>query len=598
MVLRLRRLFGRRRPNVSELRTQTRKGPRSSSRRTALLNSSVHGCKIRGMNQFQEQTTQIVFESEARKQLLAGLDRAADAIGCTLGPKGKTVLIQRQGQGPLVTKDGVTVSKSIRLKDPVARMGADLVREAASQTNDVAGDGTTTASVLTQALVREGMKLVEAGSSSLAVCRGMNATVELVLEELRKSAKTVTTDEEIAQIGTISANGDKSIGQQIAEAMARVGRDGVITVEDAKGMQTTMEVVEGMQLDRGYVSPYFVTDPERMRTVYENALVLVTDKKISSFKDLQPVLETVLRVRQPLLLIAEDFEGDAMTGLVINRVQGKLPVVAVKAPGYGQHRSDLLADICVLTGATLVSSVTGLSLDKVIGENFGSVAKIVADAKVTTLVGVGKTKAAVASRVEEIRTQMADVTLGQDELTKLRVRAAKLANGVAIIRVGGATEIEMQERKFRIEDALNATKAAAEEGIVPGGGMALYNAVTKVRATVGDMAGVDPDEVQGARAVFRACLSPLNKIAENAGVNAAVVLRNLELDAVKAPLETDNRGYNAATDEYCDLVEAGVIDPVKVTRSALKNAASVATTFLSLDAVIYDEPTKEQPSEQ
>src|SRR5579885_970116 len=288
------------------------------------------------MNQFQPSSTEIVFESDARKQLAAGLDKAANAIGCTLGAKGKTVLIQRPGTAPLVTKDGVTVSKAIRLKDPVEGMGADLVKEAASQTNDVAGDGTTTASVLTQALVREGMKLVEAGSSALAVCRGINATVDLVLDELKKSAKAVTTDEEIAQVGTISANGDASIGRQIAEAMAKVGRDGVITVEDAKGMQTTMEVVEGMQLDRGYVSPYFVTDPERMRAVYENALVLVTDKKISSFKDIQSTLETVLRVRQPLLIIAEDFEGDAMTGLVINRVQGKLPVVRSE-----EHTSEL-----------------------------------------------------------------------------------------------------------------------------------------------------------------------------------------------------------------------------------------------------------------
>ena len=550
------------------------------------------------MNQFQPPSTEIVFESDARKQLAAGLDKAANAIGCTLGPKGKTVLIQRTGAAPLVTKDGVTVSKAIRLKDPVQGMGADLVKEAASQTNDVAGDGTTTASVLTQALVREGMKLVEAGSSALAVCRGINAAVDLVLDELKKSAKAVTTDEEIAQVGTISANGDASIGRQIAEAMAKVGRDGVITVEDAKGMQTTMEVVEGMQLDRGYVSPYFVTDPERMRAVYENALVLVTDKKITSFKDIQSTLETVLRVRQPLLIIAEDFEGDAMTGLVINRVQGKLPVVAVKAPGYGQHRQDLLADICVLTGATLVSSATGLALDKVQGNHLGSVAKLVSDAKVTTIVGVGKTKEGVGKRVEEIKAQMADVSLSQDELTKLRVRAAKLANGVAVIRVGGATEIEMQERKFRIEDALNATKAAADEGIVPGGGMALFNAVAKVRAMVSDAKGVDPEEVQGALAVFRACLGPLRRIVENAGQSPEVVVNELEKLNKSAPTANDNMGYNAATGEYTDLVEAGVIDPVKVTRSALKHAASVATTFLSLDAVIYEETSKEQASEQ
>src|SRR5581483_5475565 len=440
------------------------------------------------------------------------------------------------------------------------------------------------------------MKLVEAGASPLAVCRGINATVDLILEGLRAHAKPVTTDDEIAQVGTISANGDKTIGRQIADAMAQVGRDGVITVEDAKGMQTTMEVVEGMQLDRGYVSPYFVTDPERMRAVYENATVLSTDNKISSFKDIMPILELVMKVRSPLLLLAEDFEGDAMTGLVINRVQNKLPVVCVKAPGYGQHRQDLLADICVLTGATLISSATGASLDKFESKYLGSLSKVVSDAKVTTLVGPGKTKDAVKARVEEIRTQMADISLSQDELTKLRVRAAKLANGVAVIRVGGATEIEMQERKFRIEDALNATKAAAEEGIVPGGGMALFNTVNAVKGQVGKAEGVDPEEVQAANAVFRACLGPLHKIVSNSGATPGVILT--ELEHKKHELAAgDELGYNAATGEYEDLVKAGVIDPVKVTRSALKHAASVATTFLSLDAVIFDEPSKEHASE-
>lgn len=546
------------------------------------------------MNQFQETTTQILFESTARKRLLEGVELAANAIGCTLGPKGRTVLIQRQGQAPLVTKDGVTVSKSIRLRDPVKRMGADLVREAASQTNEVAGDGTTTASVLTQALVKEGMKLVEAGLSSLAVCRGINTTVELVMEELRKSAVPIKTSGEVAQIGTISSNGDHVIGDLIAQAMDKVGRDGVITVEDAKGMSTSMEIVEGMQLDRGYVSPYFITDAERMRAVYENAFVLVTDKKLSNFKDLIPALESVVKAQKSLLIIAEDFEGDAMTGLVLNRVKSQLPVVCVKAPGYGQHRQELLADICVLTGATLISSANGLSIDKVNGTQLGQLKRFVSDAKVTTLVGPGTTSEAVLKHVEQLRVQAQDVTLGQDELVKLRMRAAKLASGVAVIRVGGATEIEMQERKFRIEDALNATKAATEEGIVPGGGMALFNAVQKVKKAIGDATGVDPDEVAGAKAVYAACLSPLQRIVQNAGTSADVVVATLEQDAKKAPLDVDNRGYNAATGEYEDLVLAGVIDPVKVTRSALKHAASVATTFLSLDAVVYDEPAKEE----
>ena len=543
------------------------------------------------MNMPGEATTQIVFSSDARKQLLVGIDKAADAIGCTLGPKGKTVLIQRMHpMAPLVTKDGVTVSKSIKLSDPIQRMGADLVREAASQTNDVSGDGTTTASVLTQALVREGMKLVEAGHSSLAVCRGINTTVELVLEELKRQAKPVQTSEEVAQVGTISANGDTVIGQLIADAMDKVGRDGVITVEDAKGMSTSMEVVEGMQIDRGYVSPYFVTDPERMRAVYDEAAVLVTDRKLSSFQDIVPALEKVMQLRKPLLIIAEDFEGDAMTGLVINRAQGKLPVIAVKAPGYGQHRQELLQDICVLTGATLVSAATGINLKDVVQDHLGSVKKVTCDAKVTTIVAGTKTKENVAKHVEQIRTQAQDVSLAADELTKLKMRAAKLANGVAVLRVGGATEIEMQERKFRIEDALNATKAATEEGLVPGGGMALFNAVAKVRAQVGKADGVDPEEVQGANAVFRACLAPLQKIVNNAGKSADVVVAELERANKQVPLANDNRGYNAATGEYCDLVEAGVIDPVKVTRSALKHAASVATTFLSLDAVVFEEP--------
>jgi chaperonin GroEL len=550
------------------------------------------------MNQFQETTTQVIFASDARKKLYEGVQIAADVIGCTLGPKGKTVIIQRPGQAPLVSKDGVTVSKSIRLKDPVKRMGADLVREAANQTNEVAGDGTTTASVLTQALVKEGMKLVEAGLSSLAVCRGINTTVELVMDELKKSAVPIKTSDEITQIGTISANGDGVIGGLIAEAMDRVGRDGIITVEDAKGMSTSMEVVEGMQLDRGYVSPYFITDPERMRAVYENAFVLVTDKKLSNFKDIIPALESVVKAQRSLLIIAEDFEGDAMTGLVLNRVKSQLPVVAVKAPGYGQHRQELLADICVLTGATLISSANGLSLDKVIGTQLGQLKRFVSDAKVTTLVGPGTTKDAVMNHIEQLRVQAQDITLSQDELTKLRMRAAKLASGVAVIRVGGATEIEMQEKKFRVEDALNATKAAVEEGIVPGGGMALFNAVQKVRKAIGNAAGVDPDEMAGAKSVFVACLSPLQKIVSNAGQSAAVVVATLEREAKLAPLDVDNRGYNAATGEYEDLVAAGVIDPVKVTRSALKNAVSVATTFLSLDAVVYDEPTKEETDAQ
>ena len=535
-----------------------------------------------------EITTQVIFASDARKQLIEGMQIAADAIGCTLGPRGKTVIIQRQGMAPLVSKDGVTVSKSIRLKDPVKRMGADLVREAASQTNDVAGDGTTTASVLTLALVKEGMKLVEAGLSSLSVCRGINVTVELILEELKRGAKPIKTSEEVAQIGTISANGDKVIGNLIARAMEKVGRDGVITVEDAKGMLTTMDTVEGMQIDRGYISPYFITDSERMRAVYENSFVLVTDKKLSNFRDIMPVLENVIKAQKSLLIIAEEFEGDAMTGLVLNRVKSQLPVVCIKAPGYGQHRQELLQDICVLTGATLISAANGHTLEKVTGVQLGQVKRFVSDAKTTTLVGPGTTKDAVEKHVEALRIQSSDVTLSQDELTKLRVRAAKLASGVAVIKVGGATEIEMTERRFRVEDALNATKAATEEGVVPGGGLALFNAVQAVKATVKSQPiSVDPEDLAGAEAVFRACLAPLQKIVSNAGKSPDVVLH--ELDQVRG----ENFGYDASTGEYVDLIEAGIIDPVKVSRTALKNASSVATTFLTLDAVVYEELTKE-----
>lgn len=546
-----------------------------------------------------EPSTQIVFSGDARKQLYAGIKLAADAVGCTLGPKGKTVLIQRQGQAPLVTKDGVTVSKSIKLKDPVKRMGAELIREAASQTNEVAGDGTTTATVLTAALVEAGLKLVEAGYSPLMVCRGIEHGASLVQAMLVEGAKKIVTSEEIAQVGTISANGDAAIGQLIAEAMEKVGRDGIITVEDAKGMATTMDVAEGMQFDRGYLSPYFVTDAERMRAVYENAFVLVTDKKISSLKDLIPILEQVMRMQKPLLIIAEDVEGEAMTGLVINRVKGQLPVVAIKAPGYGQHRAELLNDICVLTGATLVSAATGVSLEKTTPQQLGQCKKFVTDAKTTTLVGTGATKASVDKHVSELRAQLEDVTLAEDEKNKLRIRIAKLASGVAVVRVGGATEVEMVERKYRIEDALNATRAAAEEGIVPGGGSALYRCSAALLADP-SLDSLDREEYAGIEAVATACQAPLRKIISNTGAPVDGILKELEYrnnPVAGAAGEVPPMGYNAATGKFENLVAAGVIDPVKVTRSALKHAVSVATTFLSLDAVVYDEPTKGDDNE-
>jgi len=542
------------------------------------------------MNGFQNPgtITQIQFSGQARKRLFNGIKLAADAVGCTLGPRGKTVLIQRQGQMPTATKDGVSVSKAIKLKDPIERMGADLIREAASQTNEVAGDGTTTATVLTAALVEAGMKLVEAGYDAVRVCKGIEKGAADVDKMLLEGAKKVVTSEEIAQVGTISANGDKEIGSLIANAMEKVGRDGIITVEDAKGMSTTLDIVEGMQFERGYLSPYFVTDAERMRANYENALILVTDRKLSNLKDLIPLLEQVNRAQKALLIIAEDVDGDAMTGLVINRVKGSLPVVAIKAPGYGSHRTELLNDICVLTGATLISAATGVSIEKVTLSQLGQCKKFVTDAKTTTIVGPGTSKEAVEKHAAELRTQLEDVTLSEEEKTKLKTRVAKLASGIAIIRVGGATEIEMTERKYRIEDALNATRAAAEEGIVPGGGSTLLMCGAALKST-----SLDRGFAAGVDVVAEACRAPFRKIISNTGESPDSVIKELEYrNAAPAASSENPVGYNAATGKFENLVAAGVIDPVKVTRSALKNAVSVAVTFLTLEAVIYEEAPK------
>lgn len=525
-------------------------------------------------------STKVVFSNDARKQLYKGLDVTAAAVGCTLGPRGKTVLIQRKDQTPIVTKDGVTVSKAIRLKDPIERMGAELIQEAASQTNEIAGDGTTTATILTHAMVKEGLKLLEAGYSSKELSIGLSTASSLVEETLTKMSKKLTTLEEIAQIGTISANGDVVIGNLIAEAMNAVGRDGIITVEDAKGMSTTLEVVEGMQFDRGYLSPYFVTNSERMQAVYQDAYVLVTDKKLTNLKELVPLLEHVVQSRSSLLIIADDVEGDALQGLVLNRVKSQLPVVAIKSPGYGQYKEDMLRDICKLTGATLVSSTTGLSL-KDASTGLGRVKKFCVDSKSTTLVGSGGTKNAIEEHVNDLRVQLSDVTLNIDEVSKLKMRIAKLSSGVAVIKVGGATEIEMIERKYRIEDALNATKAAAEEGIVPGGGMALVSAWKELNSAIENL---PQQEKLGASIVAKACLAPIRKIAENSGLSPEVILVELN--------RNPDKGYNAATGKFVDLYEDGVIDPVKVTRTALRHATSVANTFLSLDAVISEEESK------
>jgi chaperonin GroEL len=527
--------------------------------------------------------TKVIFASEARKSLFKGLETVAEAVCCTLGPRGKTVLIQQDANtAPIVTKDGVTVSKSVRLKSPIERMGAQLIREAASQTNDVAGDGTTTSTVLTHAMVKSGLKYLESGHSAKELCDGIDKTSEVVLKMLREAAKQLSTTEEIAQIATISANGDRSIGELIAEAMTKVGRDGIITVEDAKGTSTSLEIVEGMQLDRGYLSPYFVTNSEKMNVVYHDAKVLLVDGKVNVMKDMIPLLEKIAQSKTPLLVIADEVEGEALQGLVVNRVNGALPVVAIKSPGYGQHKEELLRDIAVLTGGKIASPSTGLKMSSMTIADLGSLKKVVVDAKSSTLVGTGSTAASVEKHTEELKTQMQDLTLSTDEVIKLRTRIAKLSSGVAVIKVGGSTEVEMIERKYRIEDALHATRAAVDEGIVPGGGMALFDIWHKMHTR-----DQDPVEEfgQGAKVILDACLAPIGRISENSGHSKDVVIN--ELNRCRAGGQA--LGWNAATGSYEDLIDAGVIDPVKVTRTALRNAASVAMTFLSLDAVIVED---------
>ena len=537
------------------------------------------------MNQTENKNkkTRVVFSTEARKELFEGIEITAEAVSCTLGPKGKTVLIQNDSSVPVVTKDGVTVSKSVNLKNPLRRMGSEMIREAANRTNEVAGDGTTTSTVLTYAMVKSGLRLLEAGYSSQDLCEGIEIASKEIVNNLTSKAKQLTTSEEIAQVGTISANGDQSIGEIIAEAMNKVGRDGIITVEDAKGMTTSLEIVEGMQFDRGYVSPYFVTNQDKMNVVFHDLKVLVTDKKISSLKEIVPILEKVVHARVPLLIIAEDIEAEALQGLVINRLNANLQVVAIKAPGFGRHRENLLTDISVLTGAKLISSTTGTKLESTNFSDLGSLKKAVVDAKSTTLVAQLGTKEQIESHVNDLRTQCSDITLTVDELSKLKLRIAKLSSGVAVIKVGGATELEMIERKYRIEDALNATKAAAEEGIVPGGGLALFGCSTQLECE--KFSSLTQGVKAGISVVKDACLAPLDRIVQNAGGSGGVIFNEI----LRRGNGSFNFGYNAATNTYEDLISAGVLDPVKVTKTAVKNASSVASTFLSLNAVIVEE---------
>jgi len=528
---------------------------------------------------------QLEFNTEARARLKRGVDQLAEAVKITLGPKGRNVVIDKKFGNPTVTKDGVTVAKEIELEDPVENMGAQMVKEVATKTSDLAGDGTTTATVLAQAIFREGLKSVTAGSNPMSLKRGIDRAVEAVVEDLKKiSVPTSGNKKDIAQVGAISANNDQEIGKLIADAMEKVGKDGVITVEEAKGLETTLETVEGMQFDRGYLSPYFITDPEKMEAVLEDAYVLIHDKKISSMKDLLPILEKVAQAGRPLLLIAEDVEGEALATLVVNKLRGTLKVCAVKAPGFGDRRKEMLVDISVLTGAPqVISEEMGLKLENATLNDLGQAKRIVIDKDNTTIVG-GKGKSeAIQGRIKEIKAAIEKSTSDYDK-EKLQERLAKLAGGVAVINVGAATETEMKEKKARVEDALHATRAAVEEGIVPGGGVALLwcqKGLDKVR-------GTDDDEKIGVDIVRRSLEEPMRMIAQNAGAEASIVVGKVKESKDK------NFGYNAQTDTFEDLVAAGVIDPTKVTRTALQNAASIAALLLTTECVVVEKKEKEK----
>ena len=525
---------------------------------------------------------QILFDQVARDAILRGVNVLADAVKVTLGPKGRNVVIEKSFGSPTITKDGVTVAKEIELENRFENMGAQMVKEVASKTSDIAGDGTTTATVLAQAIYREGAKLVAAGHNPMEIKRGIDKAVISVVSELKKLSKATASQKEIAQVGIISANGDETIGNIIAEAMEKVGKEGVITVEEAKGLETTLEVVEGMQFDRGYLSPYFVTDPEAMEVELEDCYVLINEKKITNMKDLLPLLEQVARGGKPLLIIAEDVEGEALATLVVNKLRGTLHVAAVKAPGFGDRRKAMLEDIAILTGGKMIAEELGLKLEQVTLKDLGRAKRIVIDKDNTTLVdGAGK-KDDIQARVKTLRAQVEETTSDYDR-EKLQERLAKLVGGVAVINVGAATETEMKEKKARVEDALHATRAAVEEGIVPGGGVAYLRSQKQL-----DKLDVTGEERSGVVLVKRALEEPLRQIAENGGLEGSIVVNK-----VKESKE-QNYGFNAATNEYEDLVKAGVIDPTKVSRSALQNAASVASLMLTTMAVIADKPKEDK----
>jgi len=523
----------------------------------------------------------IRFSEDARGRVLRGVNLLADAVTVTLGPKGRNVVLEKSWGSPTVTKDGVSVAKEIQLEDKFENMGAQMVKEVASKTSDIAGDGTTTATVLSRAIFSEGLKLVAAGHDPMSIKRGIDKAVAKVVEELKSLSKPTRDRDEIAQVGTISANNDKAIGAILAEAMDKVGKEGVITVEEAKGLETTLDLVEGMRFDRGYLSPYFVTDPERMECVYEDCYILINEKKISSMKDLLPVLEAVAKTGKPLVIIAEEVEGEALATLVVNKLRGTLKVIAVKAPGFGDRRKAMLEDIAILTEGKMIAEELGIKLENVTVKDLGRSKRIIIDKDNTTVIeGAGK-KSAIEGRITQIRTQIEDTTSDYDR-EKLQERLAKLAGGVAVVKVGAATEIEMKEKKARVEDALHATRAAVEEGIVPGGGVALIRA-SSVLANM----RVTDDEKIGVRIVQKAIEEPLRWIVSNAGAEGSVVL-----DKVKSGKGAF--GFNAATEEYEDLVKAGIVDPTKVVRVALQNAASVAGLLLTTEAMIADKPEKKK----
>ncbi|HEX8843700.1 MAG TPA: chaperonin GroEL [Pyrinomonadaceae bacterium] len=524
---------------------------------------------------------QVVHGEDSRAAILRGVNQLADAVKITLGPKGRNVVIDKKFGSPTITKDGVTVAKEIELKDALENMGAQMVREVASKTSDVAGDGTTTATVLAQAIFREGVKTVAAGANPMALKRGIDKAVEKAIEEIKRLSKPVKGDM-IAQVGTVSANGDTTIGTIIAEAMNKVGKDGVITVEESKTMETALEVVEGMQFDRGYLSPYFVTDPERMEAVLDNPLILINEKKISSMKDLLPLLEQVAKMGKPMLIIAEDVEGEALATLVVNKLRGTLNIAAVKAPGFGDRRKAMLEDIAILTGGRVISEDLGIKLENVKLEDLGRAKKVTIDKDNTTIVEGNGKQSDIEGRVKTLRAQIEETTSDYDR-EKLQERLAKLVGGVAVIKVGAATETEMKEKKARVEDAMHATRAAVEEGIVPGGGVTLVRAAKALEKFDVTKDG-DPDEQIGVSIVKRALEEPLRQIVQNAGKEGAVVVERVRSE------KNENVGFNAQTEEFEDLVKAGVIDPAKVTRTALQNAASIAGLMLTTEAMVSELP--------